>query len=651
MSNLASKASDVYIKEVNLSQTLTQVANAVASQVVVSSKGPLGPRLWTDAQSYLDAYGNPNASVSFDQYMAMDYFKFGQAIWANRCVEADAKYGAVVILQDANGMTAIRPVPAGLGLTELTYPNWVNYVGSGETPIYVVYPSDGPGSYANNDYAISLQANNPAVPTALVASGTTSGGSMGAGTYTYAVSSVNASGAESLVSTPATVIISASPTQSSVTLNWAPVTGSVGYRIYGRASAIQNMGLLLQVGTASTSWLDDGLDVADVAKGPIVNTAKLTISTGFTLSVFNMSLSNSTPVEVFQCTLNDFTDDLGTQSETTQRINPYSQYIRVISNLAHLSTFPVLNSVTTQTTMTGGASGSAPTASTINKAWSVFSNKQLYTIDTMINAGRSTPVIQDHMDAIAQERAECVAFLDVPSGSQSRSAAIDYRNITLNLNSSYSALFTPDLLESDPTSGKLLFVPPSGMMAGLYANTTNVGQPWYSFAGLNRGLLSQVLDIRFTYEEGEFTPLYAAQINYMRKFPGQGIALWEQSTLAAQSSALQFLNVRFLCNVIKRAAYSYLLYGLQEPLDDILKMQLVTGLNGYLGGVQSGRGISDFKVICDKSNNPDILANSGILAITILITPILATRVIALTLGISKQGLVVSEATVSSMSA
>lgn len=650
MSNLASKASDVYIKEVNLSQTLTQVANAVASQVVVSAKGPLGPRLWTDQASYLAAYGNPNASVSFDQYMGMDYFKFGQALWANRCVEKDAKYAAVVMLTDANGLTAIRPIQGGLSLTELAYPNWVNYVGSGETPIYVFYPSDGPGSYANGDYAITVQANNPATPDSIVSTGTTSGGTMGAGTYTYAVSSINSDGAESLVSTPATVIISASPTQSSVTITWQPVAGSVGYKIYGRTQAIQNMGLLVQVGTATNSWVDDGLDVPNQALTPIFSTAQLTISTGFTLSVYQLSLSNSTPVESFTCTLNDFTDDLGVQLETTQKINPYSQYIRVISNLPHMSTYPVLSSVSKQTSMVGGASGSAPTASTINAAWSVFTNKQLYTIDTMINAGRSTPVVQDHMDAIAQQRAECVAFLDVPSGNQSRADAIDYRNITLNLNSSYSALFTPDLLESDPTSGKLLFVPPSGMMAGLYANTTNVGQPWYSFAGLNRGLLSQVLDIRYTYEDGDFTPLYEAQVNYMRKFPGQGIALWEQATLASQSSALQFLNVRFLCNIIKRASYAYLLYGLQEPLDDILKLQLVTGLNSYLGGVQSGRGISDFKVISDKSNNPDVLANSGILAITILITPILATRVIALTLGISKQGLTVSESTLQALS-
>jgi hypothetical protein len=555
------------------------------------------------------------------------------------------------MLQDSNGFITVRPIANGIGLTEIQYPNWINYVGSGEKPLYVFYSSDGPGSYANNDYAVTIQAANPSAPKTLIAAGATTGGSMGAGTYTYAVSSVNAQGSESIVSTPATVVISASPTQSSITISWEPTEGAVGYKVYGRTSAIQDMGLLAQIGTASTEWVDDGLDVPDGENKPFVSLGSLTVSTAFNIKVYQLSLSNSTPVESFDCTLNDSTSALGVQTETTQKINPYSQYIRVISNLPNLGSYPVLNSVTVPGVFKGGTSGSAPTASTINKAWSVFANKQLYTIDTMINAGRSTPVIQKNMDAIAQKRAECVALLDVPSGSQTRSDAVDYRNVTLNLNSSYSALFTPDLLEIDPTSSKLLFVPPSGLMAGLYANTTNVGQPWYSMAGLNRGLLSQVLDVRYTYEEGDFTPLYNAQLCYMRKFPGLGLALWEQSTLASESSALQFLNVRFLCNILKRAMYSYLLYGLQEPLDDILKLQLTTGLNQYLTGVKSGRGVSSFQVICDKSNNPDSLANSGILAITVIITPILATRAIALTLGISKQGLKISEATIASMSA
>jgi hypothetical protein len=511
-----------------------------------------------------------------------------------------------------------------------------------------MYAQGGPGSYANTQ-ALTIQANNLAIPSGVTAVGAITGGSIAAGTYTYAVAAVSASGAETLVSAVATVVLAAGPSTNSVTLTWTPSLGAVAYKIYGRSALVASMGVLATVGVASTTWLDDGLSVPG-AVPPLTNPAQVTLSYGFTLRVFDQLISTSTPLETFDCTLKDGVDFTGSPTETTQRVNPYSKYIHVISNVPTLLSLPVLTSYTTQVKMLGGTSGTAPTSSTIVAGWNVFRNKSKYTIDTLMNAGRATPTIQKAMDAVAQARGDCVAFLDTPSAKQTSSAAIDYRNVDLNLNSSYSALFCPDLLEVDPISGKFLFIPPSGMMCGLFARTTNVRQPWFSIAGLNRGLLD-ILDVRYTYDEGESTQLFIAQVNYMRKFQGAGIALWEQSTLASQSSALQFLNVRTLCNIIKRSAYGFLIYGLQDPNDDILRMSLVSGLNEYLKLVQAGRGLLSFEVYSNKNNNPDILANSGILAITIIIVPTLAVQKIQLVLGISKQGLQISEQTIASLSA
>lgn len=648
MSILSPQASDVYISEVNFSQTLSQVANAVASQIVVASQGRVGPIFWTDPTSYLSSYGNPNAAVSFDHYQALDYFREGNGLWANRVVEANARYSAVVVHATTAGITAVSPISGGLSQSELTLPNWSTYVASGETAMYVVFAGNGPGSYANNT-AITVQANNLAAPTGLIGSSSSTGGSIGSGTFTYAVSAVSASGSETLVSAPATVIISSAPTTNLISLTWTPVVGAVAYNVYGRTSPLSAMGLLYTVGASTPGWVDDGLNVPSL-RAPLTNPAQVVLSDGFTLSVFDLLVSNSTPVETFQCTLSDGIDFSGQPTETTQRVNPYSAYVQVISRIPALVSIPVLTSVPAKTSLAGGTSGSAPTLSTINAGWGVFLNKQKYTIDTMMNGGRATPSVQNKMDSVAQTRAECVAFLDTPSSQQTSNASVDYRNVTLNLNSSYSAIFTPDLLETDPTSGKFLYIPPSGMMCGLFARTTNLRQPWFSIAGLNRGLLN-VLDVRYTYNEGEMTHMFGSQVNYMRKFQGQGIALWEQNTLASQSSALRFLNVRTLCNIIKRSAYSFLLYGLQDPLDDILKLALVSGLEEYLKLVQAGRGISSYQVISNKSNNPDLLANSGILAIAIIIVPILAVQKIQLVLGISKQGLTISESTIASLSA
>lgn len=649
MSILTPKASDVYISEVNFSQTLSQVANAIAAQIMVSGKGPLGPVFWTDPDRYLAAYGNADAAISFDQYCGLDYFREGNGLWVNRVAEADARFAAAIVLSLADGTTAIRGITSGISQTALGLPDWTSYVAVGETPLYVMYAGGGPGSFANST-AISIKANNLAQVTGLAGSTSSTGGSLGAGTFTYSVSAIDSKGNRTLASVPAAVVISLAPTTNSVTLTWDPVDGAVAYEIYGRAATLATMGLITTVGASNTSWVDDGLDVPDLAKPPISSPANLANSQGFTLRVFDNTRSTTNPVETFECTLLDSVDGDGTPTETTQRVNPYSQYIKVLSYIPSLGgTLPRLSTVASSVALAGGTSGSAPTTGTINAGWKVFENRSKYTIDTLINAGRSTPSVQVVMDQLAQARGDCAAFLDVPSSRQTANEAVDYRNVTLNLNSSYSALFTPDLLESDPISGKFLFIPPSGMMAGLFARTTNRAQPWFSIAGLNRGLLP-TLDIRYTYEEGDMTRLFQSQVNYMRKFQGLGTALWEQSTLASQSSALQFLNVRMLSNIIKRSAYNFLIYGLQDPLDDILKLALVNGLTEYLTVVRTGRGISSFEVISDKRNNPDILANSGVLAITVIIVPILAVQRIQLTLGISKQGLTLSEDTIAAAS-
>jgi hypothetical protein len=89
--------------------------------------------------------------------------------------------------------------------------------------------------------------------------------------------------------------------------------------------------------------------------------------------------------------------------------------------------------------------------------------------------------------------------------------------------------------------------------------------------------------------------------------------------------------------------YDYLLYGLQEPGDDILRKQLQFGLEDYLRNVKANRGISDFRVVIDDTNNSPALVNSGILAVSVVITPILAVREIALNLIINKSGVTLTE--------
>jgi phage tail sheath protein FI len=224
-----------------------------------------------------------------------------------------------------------------------------------------------------------------------------------------------------------------------------------------------------------------------------------------------------------------------------------------------------------------------------------------------------------------------------------RVAAINYRNLQLNLNSTYSGLFSPDVLEADTINGQQQYVPFSGQAAARCAYTDSVANPSFSIAGLNRGLLS-VLGTRYQYDQGEMDALFQAQVNYTQTFVGQGTALWEQQTLAAEMSALSWLSVRRIVNVIKVALYQFLLYSLQEPNDDFLGRQIVSSCSDYLQTIQNARGITAFTVVSDTSNNTAQDFNTGVRNVTVIIIPTIPVHIINLQVVISQQGVSFTEA-------
>jgi len=638
------RASDVRISEVDLSSSLTSASPSTAAIVVVSSKGPTRPTFFSSADDFRASFGDPDAKVSFDHYCALDYFKGGNSLYAVRAVGTGNKHAALVAKLAASGETNLFQLSGGVD--DPTDPDWSLGILAGETALFQFTPKSGPGSYGNN-LAVEISSENLTVPDNITATTTTLGGSLLSATYEYMISAIGRSG-ETLASAPTLVIIGAATTTNTITLTWDPVPGAIGYKVYGRAPGTPLF--IDQVGGATTTYTDYGVITPSAGVLPITNVADLPEpSTIFYVKVYDLTTSGSTPVETFTCSTIEQTDDTGLQMEVTQRINPYSSYIRVESNLPNLLSTPVVGS-TVRTSLAGGASGSAPTAADLNTAWGLFDDTSMFQIDMLINAGRASVSVQYKMDSVAQTRGDCVAHLDSPQTTKSAQDVVDYRNLTLNMNSSYSMLVGTDVLETDPISGKLLYVPMSGITAGLQARVARTTQPWFSIAGLNRGMIG-VPDLRLSFRDGDAGLLTSNQISYARKFVGSGIAFWEANTLYTKNSALMFLNIRVLCNIIKRAVYNYLSYGLQEPGDDILRKQLEFSLDDYLRLVQAGRGIRSYKVVISDVNNSASLANSGTLRVALVIVPVIAVREIQLTLAISKQGLEVSESEIASWAA
>jgi hypothetical protein len=672
----ANQGSKVIIQEINLSQVITSASTSVVAQVIASNQGRTVPVQFTNAQDYLAEYGNPDASISMDVYCGLDYFKEGNTLWGLRVAGANAAYSAVLMSGNvATGQVVLTALPNGI--VDPSNPDWNNLIippSGAPTPLALFFAGTGPGGYGNTlgieiVTTILGQIENVVTSTGQLPSSSTAVG-LAAGTYQYQVSNVGSNG-EALASSIVIQTIAGSQGRNYVTVSWPYSPIATSYNIYGNSAS--TYGLMTTVGQVPLSatvnltdssgnvivdskgnpiqfvqWTDNGSMTPDTTKEPVSSAADLAapIQT-FGVNVYDSSQSTSTPVESFNVSYYDNTDSTGLETELEQRLNPFSQYIQCVSNINAETTLvgnipPPANDAG-PVYMTGGNSGDVPTDYEIAAAWDTFSDKQLYAINILLNSGHSSPTVQLAMDTLAQSRGDCVALLDVPSASQTFQNAINYRKLNLNLNSTYSALFNPDVLEADTINGKQQYVPFSGWAAALCARTDRVANPSFSIAGLNRGLVN-VLKSRYTYDQGEMDAMFQAQVNYTQTFIGQGIALWEQQTLAAQMSALSWLSVRRIVNVIKTSLYQFLLYSLQEPNDDFTGRQIVASCSDYLQSIQNARGISSFTVISDSSNNTAQDFNSGIRNVTVIIVPVIPIHIINLQVVVSKQGVSFQEA-------
>jgi len=635
MTQIVSRASDVRVTEINLSSVITSTSVTVAAFPIVSVQGSTNPMLFTNAQDWLGEYGNPDPSVSMTIQAGLNYFTEGQQAWGLRVVGSGALYAGVLMYADTDGTTKLR----GQSFANPVNLDISTYVSPGQEAISLFYPIHGQGSYGDNT---SIQISTAALtsPTATATANTGSGGSIPSATYTYMVSALGPNG-EGLASSPATVITSGlSIPVASITVNWTAVPNAIGYNVYGRVTG-GTFGLITTVGAAAVSFVDTNTITPNPTQQPITDAGQVVGSDTFVVSVFDNTQPNQGALETWTCTLLPNVDSSGTQTELEDRINPFSSYIQVLSNVPALPSVPTINAVV-ETAMTGGNSGTTPTSYQIALAMQIFANKSLYNTNTFVNAGIADPVYQLSLDTLVQGRGDAVSLIDVPSSSQQFQSAIDYRNLNLNLNSTYSALFCPDLLQADLINGKQVYNPPSGWAAALCARTDRVANQAYSIAGLNRGLLN-VLKQRYAYDDGEATDLFQAQVNYTRTFVGQGIALWEQQTLAAQYSALSWLSVRRITNVIKVALYQFLLYSLQEMDTDAVRRQIINSCSAYLDNVKASNGLSDYTVECDNGNNTPTTANAGILVVTVVLVPMIPIHEIQLQIVISKQGVAFNE--------
>ena len=265
----------------------------------------------------------------------------------------------------------------------------------------------------------------------------------------------------------------------------------------------------------------------------------------------------------------------------------------------------------TYASLAGGTDGTI-TAGNINTAYSLFANSDVVDLSLIISGPGNATVAGHLISNIAEVRKDCLVFLSptrtsvVDNAGSETTAIISYRDSLTS--SSYSVLDSGYKYQFDKYNDVYRYVPLNGDIAGACARTDLERDPWFSPGGFNRGTIKNVVKLAWNPTKAERDNLYVKGINPVVSFQGEGTVLFGDKTMLSRPSVFDRINVRRLFIVLEKSIASAARSSLFEFNDQFTRAQFVNLVEPYLRDVQGRRGITDFRVVCDESNNtPNVI--------------------------------------------
>jgi phage tail sheath protein FI len=255
--------------------------------------------------------------------------------------------------------------------------------------------------------------------------------------------------------------------------------------------------------------------------------------------------------------------------------------------------------------LTGGVSAS-PSAANVITAYDELSNAELIDVNLLVCGPHNATVAAAVID-IASTRKDCMAFVSPELADVYNNAGdeaddiIAFRNTLTS--TSYAVLDSGWKYQYDKYNDLYRWIPLNADVAGLCARTDSTNDPWFSPGGLTRGQIKNVVKLAFNPDKTDRDELYKKGINPVVSFPGEGTVLFGDKTLLAKPSAFDRINVRRLFIVLEKAIATAARYQLFEFNDAFTRAQFRNLVEPFLRDVQGRRGIIDFRVICDDTNN------------------------------------------------
>ncbi len=597
----------VEVKEQDLTLIVPAVATSIGGFSGVGVWGPVNEVVAVDSEKTLvDIFGRPDNETVTDFLTAANFLSYSNHLKFVRVAGAGAR--------NAHFGGSSAPVIENLvdydskvdGLTDVEF--IAKYPGVLGNSIKVSFADSA--TFVDWEYrdlfGSSVSINKVATTTTASAVLTFSGANTAANLVVgMAVTGVGIPAGAKIVSvdsaTQVTISADATATGASVSLVFTSYTGVPGTSAYTASKGGSNDEIHLVVIDALGAWTGEAGTVLERYVG----------------------LSKA----------HDARDYTGATSYYADVLNRNSRYVwfggthKVVGwGASSASTFASLVAAYSETLADGVSDNDTGITPAVRLAgYSAFVRSEEVDVNLIIGPGCATAEEQEVVceyiiGNIVEVRKDCIALLSPP-----RDAVVSNRgnelqailNFRARLNSSsYAVLDSGWKMQYDRYNDQMRWVPLSGDIAGLCAFTDRVSDPWYSPAGFNRGFIKNV--IKLAYNPGskaERDTLYVNGVNPVTSMPGEGTVLYGDKTLQAKPSAFDRINVRRLFIVLEKAIATAAKYQLFEFNDSFTRARFTSMVAPYLRDVQGRRGVTDFRVKCDESNNtPEIIDSNGFVA-------------------------------------
>ena len=596
----------VNVSEIDLTTVIPAVSTTEGAIAMHAKWGPVDQRVLIGSEDQLaSTYGTPNSNTASDFFTAASFLSYGNKLYVNRVVRSsnaasmatDTSIARNAQTNSANGKNTIIKNESdyydnyssgitGVGLWVAKYPG-----AKGNTLRVSVcrsanaFQSTANGTLAFTNNSVTVTGSNSAWIATLVA-----GDILIAGPDRYEVKVGSTTG--KTITLQNKYIGNTAATQSSVTRRWE------FYNYFDSAPG------------TSTSASRDGssndemhIVVAD-EDGRITGTAN-TVIEKFT--------------KVSKAADAKYED--GSTSYYVNVINQQSKYVWWAANMtgvtsvgrnvtASINFGAGTQSVALNASFDKGRDGSLPRAADYINGLNAFANPETVDVSLVLTGDGNQTVAIHAINNIAEVRKDCLAVIsprraDVVNNAGYVGAEMDdivaFRNLLPS--SSYAVMDGNYKYMYDKYNDIYRYVALNGDTAGLMVRTDNERDPWYSPAGFNRGQVKNVIKLAFNATKGQRDQMYKAGVNPVVTFPGQGTVLFGDKTLLAKPSAFDRINVRRLFIVLEKAISTAAKFTLFEFNDDFTRAQFRNIVEPFLRDVQGRRGIYDFRVVCDSSNN------------------------------------------------